>query len=137
MNVDRSFPDHEARVDPLLVVADLVRSLRWWRDILGATVVTQSDAYALIAVGRGRVHLAEVGEPSPDRSIQLVVPSQPGVSSSGEVVISVHDCAQVARELEQRGLDLLGPPSIPPWGGEVRAFALDPDGHLIEFTSPH
>lgn len=38
--------------------------------------------------------------------------------------------------LSQRGVHFLGPAAEPAWGGEVRAFALDPDGHLLEITSP-
>lgn len=35
-----------------------------------------------------------------------------------------------------RGVTFLGPAAEPLRGGEVRAFARDPDGHRLEITSP-
>jgi hypothetical protein len=32
------------------------------------------------------------------------------------------------------GVELLGEPAEPAWGGEVRAFLRDLDGHLIEIN---
>ncbi|MBA3983596.1 MAG: VOC family protein [Acidimicrobiia bacterium] len=96
----------------------------------------QWDSYALVQVGRGRLHLAVAGDPPPDRSIRLVPPVDADQQASGEVVIEVADCRAVVTALQSRGVRFLGPAAEPAWGGEVRAFALDPDGHLLEITSP-
>jgi catechol 2,3-dioxygenase-like lactoylglutathione lyase family enzyme len=50
-------------------------------------------------------------------------------------VLTVADCRAAVAELEARGVVFLGPPAEPEWGDEVRAFARDPDGHLVEITS--
>ena len=131
-----SFPDPNARIDPLLVVADLARAVEWWHGRLGAEIIERSDSYVLLAVGAGHVHLAQAGEPPPDRDVELIPPPLSEKTACAEVVITVADCQDVAQSLQKRGVQLLGPPSTPPWGGEVRAFARDPDGHLVEFTSP-
>jgi catechol 2,3-dioxygenase-like lactoylglutathione lyase family enzyme len=132
-----SFPDAAARVEPLLVVADLSRSLAFWVDRLGGLVEVDVDSYARIRVGSGRVHLAVTGDPPPDRSVRLVPPSDDPATAHAEVVIQVTDCQRTCAELSSRGVSLLGPPTVPPWGGETRAFLRDPDGHLVEITSPH
>jgi catechol 2,3-dioxygenase-like lactoylglutathione lyase family enzyme len=123
----------DAAVEPLLAVADLDRSLAFWVDGVGAAVVTRWDTYALLDLGRGRLHLALTGEPPPDRDVRLVPPAGPDATAA--VVLQVADCRATVAELEARGVTFLGPPSEPGWGDEVRAFARDPDGHLVEITS--
>lgn len=130
------FPDPSATVSPLLAVADLSRSLDFWVGLVGGNIRVQWDTYALLQIGRGWLHLAVTGDPPPDRSIRLVPPTRPGDQASGEVVIQVADCRAVVAALRRRGVRFLGLASEPQWGGEVRAFAADPDGHLLEITSP-
>lgn len=128
------FPDSEARVAPLLAVADLDRSVAFWVGRLGAVVEEQWDTYARLRIGTGLVHLALTGDPPADRDVRLSPPE--GEDAWGEVVLHVGDCRDVVARLQARGVQFLGEPSTPPWGGEVRAFAKDPDGHLIEISSP-
>ena len=130
------FPDARARVDPLLAVADLDRALAFWIEGLGADAEVRWDSYALLRIGEGRLHLAVSGEPPPDRAVRLVPPTIGTQESTGEVVIRVADCRAVVYVLQQRGVTFLGPPATPAWGDEVRAFLLDPDGHLVEISSP-
>lgn len=129
------FPDPSAGVAPLLAVADLARSLRFWADLLGGDVRVRWEGYALVRIGAGSVHLAVTGDPPPDRSVRLVPPTDGARQATGEVVLHVADCRAVVATLEERGVRFLGPATEPAWGGEVRAFALDPDGHLVEITS--
>ena len=95
------------------------------------------DSYACIRVGSGRVHLAVTGDPPPDRSVRLTPPPDDPAIAHAEVVIQVSDCQKTCVELSSREVSLLGPATVPPWGGEMRAFLRDPDGHLVEITSPH
>jgi catechol 2,3-dioxygenase-like lactoylglutathione lyase family enzyme len=44
----------------------------------------------------------------------------------------VADCLGVYQILRERGALFLAPPHD--WGGEIRCFTRDPDGHLIEFS---
>jgi catechol 2,3-dioxygenase-like lactoylglutathione lyase family enzyme len=118
-----------------LVVADVTVALEWWHDRLGAEIIEQSDGYVLLGIGAGYVHLAEAGEPPPDRNVELIPPPLSRKTACAEVVITVENCQSVAEALQKRGIQLLGPPSTPPWGGEVRAFTRDPDAHLVELTS--
>lgn len=129
------FPDARAGVEPLLAVADLGQALEFWVKRVGAQAITQGDSYALLQIGDGRLHLAVTGDPPPDRAVRLVPPVDRDDEATGEVVIRVADCGAVVEALEKRGVRFLGPPATPSWGGEVRAFARDPDGHLVEITS--
>ena len=133
---DSVFPDARARVDPLLAVADVDRALTFWVTGLGADLEVRWGSYALLRIGEGRLHLAVSGEPPPDRAVRLVPPASHAPEATGEVVIRVADCRAVVEVLQRRGVTFLGPPATPAWGGEVRAFLFDPDGHLVEITSP-
>ncbi|MEJ7744223.1 MAG: VOC family protein [Nocardioidaceae bacterium] len=129
------FPDTTASVTPLLAVVDLEASLQFWVKQLGGEVQVRWDTYALVRIGAGQLHLAVAGDAPPDRSIRLVPPDRDQELASGEVVLQVADCRAVVEALLKRGVEFLGPAAEPPWGGEVRAFARDPDGHLVEITS--
>jgi catechol 2,3-dioxygenase-like lactoylglutathione lyase family enzyme len=129
------FPDADAGVDPLLVVRDLAMSLDFWVRRVGARPLVQWDTYALLQLGNGRVHLAVTGDPPVDRAVRLIPPDGPGDTAAAVVVIRVGDCRAVVAALERRGVRFLGPPATPAWGGEVRAFARDPDRYLIEISS--
>lgn len=130
-----SFPDPRAQVAPLLAVADLRRSLGFWVTRMGGELLVEWDTYARLRVGEGQIHLAVGGAPPPDRAVRLVPPAGGGAQAPGEVVIQVTDCRAVVARLQERGVVFLGPAAEPSWGGEVRAFALDPDHHLVEITS--
>lgn len=128
------FPDNDAELAVLLVVGDLDRAVGFYRDLLGATVLTRWDTYARLTLGRGTLHLATSSAETDDKpGIGLAPPPDPATVSS-ELVIHVADCHRVHRDLTDRGVTFLAPPSEPPWGGEVRCFLQDPDGHLIEMS---
>lgn len=129
------FPDVTASVAPLLAVTSLDRSLEFWVARMGGGLTVHWQAYARVQVGDGQVHLAVAGDPPPDRAVRLVPPTGGGAQATGEVVIQVDDCRAVFEQLEKRGVEFLGPPAEPAWGGEVRAFTRDPDNHLVEITS--
>lgn len=130
-----AFPDHTRGVEPLLAVSDLSFSLAFWQGLLGGELLQVWDTYALLRLGAGRLHLAVTGDPPPDRGVRLVPPLASEGTATGEVVLRVADCAAVVAVLQGRGVEFLGPPATPVWGGEVRAFARDPDGHLVEVSS--
>lgn len=125
----------ELSVAPLLVVADLPRSLAFYEHVVGATRVEAGDSYAKLALGSGVLHLATRSEPTPDKpGVTLAPPDAASPEVHGEVVLHVRDCRARFAQMTARGATFLAPPTVPPWGHEVRAFLRDPDGHLIELS---
>jgi len=51
---------------------------------------------------------------------------------SSELTFRVPDCRAAYETLSARGASFLAPPVD--WGGEIRAFFRDPDGHLLEIS---
>jgi catechol 2,3-dioxygenase-like lactoylglutathione lyase family enzyme len=122
-------------IAPLLVVGDLPRSLAFYEGVLGAVRVTAGASYAKLALGRGELHLATRSEPTPDKpGVTLAPPDPQSAMVHGEVVVHVRDCRAMYARLAAKGAVFLAPPTVPPWGREVRAFLRDPDGHLIELS---
>jgi catechol 2,3-dioxygenase-like lactoylglutathione lyase family enzyme len=120
-------------VSPLLAVHDLERSVDFYR-LIGFEPIVITETYAKLTMNDG-VHLAAEGDAPPDRpGVPLRAAGADGSSVAAIVVIEVEDCEEFCREVGGRGIDLLGPPRVPAWGGEVRAFAFDPDKHLLEFS---
>jgi catechol 2,3-dioxygenase-like lactoylglutathione lyase family enzyme len=127
------FPTPDMTLTRLLVVTDLDRATRWYRDVLGAEIHGQYggtscvlrflDAWLLLVTG---------GPPTADKpTVTFAAPSDPD-RVAAELIIGVPDCRAAHALLEGRGARFLAPPVEYPW--EIRAFFRDPDGHLFEIS---
>jgi catechol 2,3-dioxygenase-like lactoylglutathione lyase family enzyme len=125
------------RAGAILAVADVERSLAFYRDRLGFAVEATYDdpPYATLARAGARLSLAEQGHPAADRpGVELTAPADRS-RLAAIVVLEVADCLGAHRELSAAGVPFLADPYSPPWGGH-RCFAVDPDGNLIELEEP-
>ena len=132
-----------------IVVRDMERSLRFYRDLLGLTVVrsmNESGAYidnmlALDNVRVKTVKMASAGEAalvellefdshrcrrSLDREIYAIGPSH--------VAFTVDDIEVVRRRLAEAGVPFNAPPQKSPDGYAKVTFCKDPDGTPVELV---
>ena len=127
------FPATDMTLTRLLVVTDLERAKRWYRDVLGAEVQGEYggtscvlrflDAWLLLVTG---------GPPTTDKpTVTFTSPDDPD-RVAAELIVGVPDCRGAHAVLEGRGAEFLTPPVEYPW--EIRAFFRDPDGHLFEIS---
>jgi catechol 2,3-dioxygenase-like lactoylglutathione lyase family enzyme len=128
---------HPSSVAPLIATADLDRSIAFYRK-LGFEPLAHWESYAKLAAGDNAVlHVAAAGPAPSDRpTVAMASPSGPTSTAQSIMVIEVDDCQDACRRLVAAGVSLLTEPAVPSWGGEVRAFLHDPDGHLIELNQP-
>jgi catechol 2,3-dioxygenase-like lactoylglutathione lyase family enzyme len=128
-----TFPTAGVELKYLLVVSDYARSLAFYRDVLGASVVREiSDTLCLLSFGGGEIMLTVGGGPTKDKpTVTFASPTDPDRITS-ELVIRVPDCWAAYEVLRSRGAEFLTQPVD--WGYEVRAFFHDPDGHLLEIS---
>ena len=121
-------------VAPLMVVRDVARSVMFYRR-LGFRPSVEWSTYAKLANGTGILHLAAQGDPPPDRpDVALMAPDDTANAVVAAIVVQVPDCRRACTDLIAAGVELLTEPVEPEWGGEVRAFLRDPDGHLVEIN---
>lgn len=127
------FPADATDLTRLLVVADLARSVAWYRDVLGAEIVGEyGGTSAVLRLVGAWLLLVTGGEPTADKpTVTMAAPADPD-RASAELIVAVPDCRVAHAELVSRGAVFLAEPVEYPW--EIRAFFRDPDGHLFEIS---
>jgi catechol 2,3-dioxygenase-like lactoylglutathione lyase family enzyme len=127
------FPADATDLTRLLVVADLARSVAWYRDVLGAEVVGEyGGTSAVLRFVGSWLLIVTGGEPTADKpTVSMAAPADPD-RASAELIVAVPDCRAAHAELVSRGAVFLAEPVEYAW--EIRAFFRDPDGHLFEIS---
>jgi catechol 2,3-dioxygenase-like lactoylglutathione lyase family enzyme len=125
------------RAGAILAVADVGRSVAFYRDAIGFEVEALYDdpPYATLTLAGTRLSLAEQGHPADDRpGVEMKVPSDPS-QADAVLVVEVDDARAEHERLGGLGVRFLAEPYEPPWGG-CRFFCVDPDGYLVEIEQP-
>ena len=133
MTSSNDFPTAGVELRHLLVVSDYARSLAFYRDVLGATVVREfAGTLCFLSFAGGQILLTVPGGPTQDKPTVIFASPTDHDRVSSELAIRVPDCSAAYDVLLSRGAEFLTPPVD--WGYEVRAFFRDPDGHLLEIS---
>ena len=127
------FPQPGMDLTHILVVADIERSVGWYRDVLGADLYREyGGTSAVFSFNGSWLLLVTGGEPTPDKpGVTFAAPDDHG-SVSHSFTIRVPRCQDAYDALTRRGAEFLTPPYD--WGAEIRCFFRDPDGHLFEIS---
>jgi catechol 2,3-dioxygenase-like lactoylglutathione lyase family enzyme len=126
-----------SRAGVILAVADVERSVGFYRDALGFEVEALYDdpPYATLTLAATRLSLAEQGHAAEDRpGVELLAPADPS-RADVLLVLEVEDAHAEHERLGSLGIRFLADPYEPPWGG-CRFFCVDPDGYLVEIEQP-
>ena len=103
-----------------LQVADVERSLEFYRKIPGVTVSTHRPGeFALLQIGKGRLGLLN----------KRFGPTH--------IEVETHDLDALYQEVCAAGITPNSPPSSKPWDSVPDFLVIDPDGHVIEFGGEH
>ena len=104
--------------NPILSVADMARSLRYYVDVLGFTNAEWGgDDFTCVTRDAASIYLSESDQ------------GRPGTW----VWIGVEDAGALHEEYVQKGAIILEPPANFPWAVEMKVG--DPDGHVLRFGS--
>ena len=125
------------RVGTILAVADVERSVAFYRERLGFEVEALYDTppYATLVREGVRLSLGEQGHDAEDRPGVAMVAPRDRSELPVVLVLEVADAAAVHAQLSGEGATMLAEPFAPPWGG-LRFFVVDPDGYLVEIEQP-
>jgi catechol 2,3-dioxygenase-like lactoylglutathione lyase family enzyme len=127
------FPDEGMALTHILVVGDIERSKAFYAGVLGADVYREYGGTSCVLSFLGSwLLLVTGGGPTKDKPDVTFAAPRDANDVSHAMTIRVPDCQAAYDELSSRGAEFLTPPTD--WGGEVRCFFRDPDGHLLEIS---
>jgi catechol 2,3-dioxygenase-like lactoylglutathione lyase family enzyme len=126
------FPAEGMELTHILVSADTARSRDFYVDVLGAELYREYGSSIVLRFLGNWFLLVEGGEPTKDKPDITFVPPAHTETVSHSFTIRVPDCRAAYETLRARGAQFLTPPVD--WGGEIRCFLRDPDGHLFELS---
>ncbi|MBI2361081.1 MAG: VOC family protein [Deltaproteobacteria bacterium] len=115
----------------ILIVEDLDRAVKFYREVLGLPLSHRSGEYAQFATGGTRFGLYTRKGMGQTLGAPLAKPAEdaPGF----EIGFKVADVDKALQELVASGATPAMPPTTRPWGQRT-AYLRDPDGHLIELA---
>ncbi len=123
----------DVAVTHILVVADPARSRDFWVDVLGAEPYREYGGTSVVLRFAGSwLLLVSGGGPTADKPTVTFLPPADPDRVSHAMTLRVADCRATYQALLARGASFLTPPHD--WGGEIRCFLRDPDGHLVELS---
>ncbi len=129
------FPTSDVRLGPLLVVADVSASRDFYRDIIGARVIREFEgSFCQLELAGTLLFVVAGGGPTEDKPDITLAPPGDTKTLSSELTFRVPDCQAAYDVITGRGARFITPPMTQDWGGEIRCFLRDPDGHLLEFS---
>lgn len=127
------FPREGMELTHILVVKDIEKSESFYTNVLGAEVYRKYGGTSCVLKFLGNwLLLVTGGGPTKDKpDITFAPPGKPNQVSHA-FTIRVGDCQESYDLLRSRGAEFITPPVD--WGGEIRCFFRDPDGHLYEIS---
>ena len=108
----------------MLIVADIKRSVSFYRDVLGATVLREHSP-AMLRFHNGWLVINSGGGPTPDKPEVTMTPPEDPNRVSTLMNVRVADIATVYQEWNQRGAQFLTKP-LDNHGAEQRCYLRDP-----------
>lgn len=108
-------------------VADLTRSVDFYRRVAGLEVRLEGDGYVEFAVENVKFALFEQGK------LPELIGRTGGQPPCGEIVFVVDDVDAEAVRLRELGVEILTGPVDRPWRQRTVHVA-DPDGNIVEFA---
>ncbi len=114
-------------------VADLRRSVEFYRDLLGLEVEYEAEGYVAFRVEGPVIFALFARERVPELiGVEESHPS-PKDRHEGEIAFVTNDVDALHAQLLDNGVESLCQPTDRPWG-ERTAYFKDPDGYLIEIA---
>lgn len=120
-------------VTHILVVSVPARSRDFWVGVLGAELYREYGGTSVVLSFAGTwLLLVSGGGATPGKSGVVFAPPADPAQVSHALTLRVAGCRASYGALRVRGAVFLAPPHD--WGGEIRCFLRDPDGHLVELS---
>ena len=122
-------PGLEFVVTATLIVADVARSMRFYRDVLGAEVLREGEP-TFLRLGNLWLTINVGGGPTDDKPDVIATPPKAPNDLSFFLNLRVSDIHRFYERWRSRGAAFITEPKV--HAAEVRCYMRDPDGYLIE-----
>jgi len=133
MNSNQKNPFLNSELTNILVVSDMVKSKRFYSEILGATIFREYGGDSIVLEFlKSWILLVTPGGPTKDKPNTRFIPPKEPDSVSHSFTIRVNNCRESYEILKNKGAKFITPPVDN--GPETRCFFRDPDGHLFEIS---
>jgi len=121
--------DEESIATVTLIVADIARSVAFYRDILGASVL-QAGEPTFLRLKNVWITINKGGGPTDDKPEVIASPPKDLNTLSSFVNLRVVDIERCYELWRSRGASFITEPKV--HQTEIRCYMRDPDGYLIE-----
>jgi lactoylglutathione lyase len=122
-------PGLEFVVTVTLIVSDIARSVAFYRDVLGATVLREGEP-TFLRFGNIWLTINRGGGGTDDKPEVLATPPRDRNALSLFLNLRVNDMARFYERWRSRGAAFITEPKV--HATEKRCYMRDPDGYLIE-----
>lgn len=126
-------PGHAAElkfvVTNTLIVSDIQRSVAFYRDVLGATVLREGEP-TFLRLGNIWLTINRGGGPTDDKPQVVAAPPRDQNVLSNFINLRVVNIGQCYEIWSSRGAPFITEPKV--HATELRCYMRDPDGYLIE-----
>ncbi|MFJ9814755.1 VOC family protein [Streptomyces sp. NPDC101151] len=126
---DLPTPEQGLVLTHFLTVRDVVRSSRFYAEILGGEVVLKENP-AIVKVANSWIIMNPGGGPTPDKPDVTLSPPENGDTVSSFLNVRVADIRAFCTQAVAKGAEFLTEPLDRK--AELRCYMRDPDGYLIE-----
>ncbi len=127
--MNRKDSDEEFIVTVTLIVADIARSVAFYRDVLGATVLREGEP-TLLRLKNIWITINNGGAGTDDKPEVIASPPKDLNILSSFINLRVDDIKRCYELWRSRGARFITEPKV--HETEMRCYMRDPDGHLIE-----
>ena len=121
--------DEEFIATVTLIVADIARSVAFYRDILGASVLQEGEP-TFLRLKNVWITINKGGGPTDDKPEVIASPPKDLNTLSSFVNLRVVDIERCYELWRSRGASFITEPKV--HQTEIRCYMRDPDGYLIE-----
>ena len=133
MKEESQNPFAESELTIILVVADILKSKKFYVESLGAELNREYGGTSMVIKFLGSwILLVTAGGPTEDKPDIYFEPPVNKKMVNHSFTIRVEDCQKTYEILIERGISFITPPITN--GAETRCFFHDPDGHLFEIS---
>jgi len=112
-----------------LIVGDIKRSVAFYRDVLGATVLREGEP-TFLRLGNIWITINGGGGGTDDKPDVIAAPPRDSKLLSNFINLRVADIRRCYEVWSSRGAEFITEPKV--HATEIRCYMRDPDGYLIE-----